>query len=279
MDLLQWERNPWGQDILVRISWDLLWAAAIAGALFIVAHLIFRRVWLGRIAAGPADAAGPPRTAVPARVVRHSAGARAFHAVMAAAMIVLLVTSFLPVLGIRFAWVTLHWVAGLVLIATVLGHVVHATVWGDWRAVAMARGDLADVRRRLRRALGQPTEPPAKPAKYPLPNRLYHHVTTITAGIAIGTGVLMMVRVPTPFFTRNPYLLADSTWGWVYVAHGLSAVLFVTLVMAHVYFAILPEKRWMTRSMVRGWISRDEYLQHHDPTRWPAGAASEGGDE
>ena len=30
----------------------------------------------------------------------------------------------------------------------------------------------------------------------------------------------MMSRVRTPLFTRNPYLLADTTWGFTYVLHG-----------------------------------------------------------
>jgi formate dehydrogenase subunit gamma len=42
----------------------------------------------------------------------------------------------------------------------------------------------------------------------------------------------------------------------------------ITLIMAHVYFALRPEKLWMTRSMFRGWISREEFLAHHDPKRW-----------
>ena len=64
------------------------------------------------------------------------------------------------------------------------------------------------------------------------------------------------VRVENPILTRNPYLLADSTWGWVYVLHGLSAVGLVGLIIAHVYFAVLPEKWWMTMSMIAGWITR-----------------------
>jgi formate dehydrogenase subunit gamma len=43
----------------------------------------------------------------------------------------------------------------------------------------------------------------------------------------------------------------------------------ITLIMAHVYFAVRPEKLWMTRSMFSGWISRENYLRHHDPQRWP----------
>ena len=80
----------------------------------------------------------------------------------------------------------------------------------------------------------------------------------------------MMVRVRTPFFTRNPYLLGDTTWGLTYVVHGLAGVGLVGLVIAHVYFAVRPEKWWITKSMLLGWITRRQYLEHHDPERWVA---------
>jgi formate dehydrogenase subunit gamma len=62
--------------------------------------------------------------------------------------------------------------------------------------------------------------------------------------------------------------LPDATWGVVYVLHGLAALLLITMVMTHVYFALRPEKRLFTRSMIKGWITRAEYVEHHDPERW-----------
>ena len=38
MDFLTWGRNPWGQQILTHVSWDLLWASLFAGIMFLVAH-------------------------------------------------------------------------------------------------------------------------------------------------------------------------------------------------------------------------------------------------
>jgi hypothetical protein len=52
------------------------------------------------------------------------------------------------------------------------------------------------------------------------------------------------------------------------VLHGLAGVGLVGLVMAHVYFAVRPEKWWITKSMLLGWITRRQYLEHHDPERW-----------
>ena len=57
---------------------------------------------------------------------------------------------------------------------------------------------------------------------------------------------------------------------------GLGAMGMITLIMAHVYFAVRPEKLWMTRSMFSGWITRDDYLRHHDPQRWPVAEATAG---
>ena len=282
MDFLQWEQNPWGQEILVRISWSLFWIALVAGALFVVVHLIFRRTLLPKIkaAAAAAGEGAAPGTSVgiPERVERHSSASRGFHWLMSVAMFVLLITGFAPVVGIQFAWVTIHWIAGLVLMGCVLFHIVHATVRGNWRAVWFESTDIADVRRRIRRAMGRPTEQPAKDPKYALPNRLYHHAVVITSVMAIGTGLMMMVRVETPFWARDPYMFTEQTWGWIYVLHGLGSVGLVTLVITHVYFAVLPEKRWITRGMLRGWIHRDEYLEHHDPVRWSIPRSEPGGD-
>jgi cytochrome b subunit of formate dehydrogenase len=86
---------------------------------------------------------------------------------------------------------------------------------------------------------------------------------------AIVTGVFMMFRVRTLFFSRNPYLFGDMTWGLMYVLHGLAGVGLLALIMAHVYFGLRPEKRAITKSMIFGWMSRDFYLKEHDTQRWP----------
>ena len=48
MEWFRWERNPWGQEILIGLSWDLIWVAVAAGALLIVAHaLLYSWRWRG----------------------------------------------------------------------------------------------------------------------------------------------------------------------------------------------------------------------------------------
>jgi hypothetical protein len=86
--------------------------------------------------------------------------------------------------------------------------------------------------------------------------------------------MFMLVRVRTPLFVRNPYLFGDATWGVTYVSHGLAGVGLVGLVIAHVYFAVRPEKWWITKSMILGWITRRQYLEHHEPSRWPVGSGA-----
>ena len=194
--------------------------------------------------------------------------ARAFHWVMAAAMFVLLFTAFLPVVGVKFAWVTWHWIAGLVLTGSIVFHIIHASFWLDFWSIWVGPKDIPELKAEILRELGHDVPGP-KSGKYPLGNRLYH------IGDRGGrtarpspTGVLMMSRVRTPFFTRNPYLFGDATWGVTYVPHGLAGVGLVGLVIAHVYFAVRPEKWWITKSMILGWITRRQYLEHHEPERW-----------
>lgn len=42
MQLLRVARNPWGQEIVLGVSWELLWLFTLAGALFIVSHALYR---------------------------------------------------------------------------------------------------------------------------------------------------------------------------------------------------------------------------------------------
>ena len=270
MDILTWARSPWGEDILAHISWDLLWASLFAGAAFLVAHASYMLLSAHRKRpAAETDALEAAAVAqrVPERIKRHSGAARMFHWVMAAAMFVLLFTAFLPVAGVKFPWVTWHWMAGVVLTASIVFHIIHATFFLDFWSIWVGPKDVPELRAELMREMGRDVPGP-KPGKYPLGNRLYHLAIVVTALTVTVSGVIMMSRVRTPFFERNPYLFSDATWGVTYVAHGLAGVSLVGLVIAHVYFAVRPEKWWITRSMILGWITRRQYLEHHDPNRW-----------
>ena len=271
MDFLSWARSPWGESVLVRISWDLFWAALVGGLLFLLAHggyMLFSQH--RRRDAAEVDRLEAERAGVPDRIERHSFVARVFHWVMATAMFALLLTAFLPIMGVRFAWVQWHWMAGLLLTVSIAFHIIHATLFLDFWSIWVGPKDLPELKAELAREFGREDASTPRPGKYPLGNRLYHLVVSLAGLIVIVTGVLMMWRVRTNLVPRNPYIMSDLVWGLTYVGHGLMGVGFVGLTMAHVYFALRPEKLWITRAMVFGSITRREYLEHHDPDRWVA---------
>ncbi len=199
------------------------------------------------------------------RILRHKGIDRLFHWITAAAVLTLLATGLLPVLGVDFDWLPIHWVAGIVLIVVILFHIVRSLFWQSVRSMLIGPRDLGALASDL--GLGSST---VKEGKYLAAQRLMHHVIALFTLIAIGTGAVMLVKIDTPFWKRQPYWLQESTWGIVYSFHDLAALAFVTLIMLHIYFALRPEKIFYTRSMISGWMTRQDYLDHHDPALWPA---------
>jgi formate dehydrogenase subunit gamma len=190
-----------------------------------------------------------------------------FHWIGAACVLTLLATAFLPIIGVEFGWVTAHWVTGLVLMAAVLFHVVRVLVRGTLGSMWIGRADIVDAVEIAGSALARKL-PSRRPGKYSVAQKFIHHAFAVVVLATLITGGLMLARIDTPWWQRNPYLLPDATWGIVYVAHGLAALLLVTMIMLHVYFALRPEKLKFTRAMIRGWITRQEFDEHHDPKRW-----------
>ncbi len=203
-----------------------------------------------------------------ARVLRHRLAERLFHWLMAASMLVLLVTGFLPVMGVNFAWVDPHWIAGVILTVLVLFHLVRvlffltlSNIWIRWREFAGSVGATTTE------ALGGPRLT-RKIGKYSVGQKAFHHAVAVVVLVAIATGLVMMVGIDGPFWERNPFIVSESSRGLIFVLHGFAGLISITMVMVHVYFGIRPEKMYMTRSMIRGWISREEYERHHDPEMW-----------
>lgn len=191
------------------------------------------------------------------KVQRHAGIDRLFHWVNAATMFVLLGTSLLPLVGIRFAWVEIHWIAGIVLTIGVVFHTLRALIWQGLRTMLLGGRDIAEATGKV------------LPGKYSLAQKLMHHAFSLSLLVAVVTGVLMMVKSGTPFFERDPYLYTLKTWGVITLLHDLSALLAVFLVIVHVYFSLLPEKGMYLRSMIKGWMTREEVRQNHDVARWP----------
>lgn len=276
MGLIQWAISPWGKEVPIHIAWFLIWVCAIAGLLFMIVHALYVGIFAKpkKFAVNDSPAV---IAAVPERVPRHSFVARAFHWVMAISMFALLITAFLPKVGMKFDWVTYHWIAGLVLSASVIFHIVHASFWLDFWSIWPDKIDVRDAKRRLLRALGKDAPAPDRFAKYPLENKFYHFVILCSGLAVIFTGLFMMKRVNTfGIFTRNPYIFGDMTWGLMYVLHGLAGVGLIALIMVHVYFGIRPEKLPITKSMIFGYMSREFYLEEHDPQRWLIEKAKKG---
>jgi formate dehydrogenase subunit gamma len=182
------------------------------------------------------------------RIVRHAGVDRAFHWLTAAAVLTLMATGLLPVLGVRFNWVVIHWITGVVLILLVLFHIVRSLIWQHFKTMWFTSEELS------RKKVG----------KYSVAQKLMHIAMTLMILGAAITGAFMLAKMDTPLWKRDPYVLAQETWGVVYAIHGLAALSAVTLVMIHIYFGLLPENRMYLRAMIKGWITRQELIQHHD---------------
>ena len=266
--LVQWGINPWGEDTLIHAQWGLVYVAFAFGIGFMLAHTLFVKFWPKP--AGPRSAPVNEAAAatVPERVTRHSLAARMFHWIMAASMLTLLGTAMVPIFGLTFDWVQIHWIAGPVLTVSIAYHIIHASFWLDFWSIWLNAEDVSEAIARFKRAVGRSAPAPRKAAKYPWDNKMYHTAIVLSALAVVPTGLFMMKRVETLVFVRDSYLFSDGTWGVMYVLHGLAGIGLVGLTMAHIYFAIRPEKLWITKGMVFGDISRQDFLEHHDPQRW-----------
>tara|TARA_B100000315_G_C14578133_1_gene588996 strand:+ start:1400 stop:2068 length:669 start_codon:yes stop_codon:yes gene_type:complete len=202
------------------------------------------------------------------KVVRHKLPDRIYHWTMAATVIVLLATAFLPIAGLKFPWVTAHWIAGVILGVIVIVHIIRALIWQDRLAMSIGLSDIKLALQAVKWVLRKRNDPPEKPGKYPLLQKLYHHGIAAIVLVLIGTGGVLLAKIDTPFWQRNPYMLSAETWGYIYVFHDLASMAALAMLMIHIYFAIRPEKLWITRSMILGWITGQEYHDNHDSEAW-----------
>jgi len=186
------------------------------------------------------------------RVRRHAGVDRLFHWLTSVALFTLMATGLLPVLGVKFDWVVIHWSVGIFLVVLVLFHMVRALFWQ--RIKSMLWFTAQEI-------AGEQV------GKYTVAQKLMHHAMTLMVLGAVITGCLMLMKMDTPLWKRDPYVLSQATWGVIYVIHGIAALSAVTLVLIHVYFAIIPESRVYLRAMIRGWITREELIEHHEPGR------------
>ena len=148
-----------------------------------------------------------------ARVLRHHLADRLYHWTMAAALLTCLFTAFLPILGWKFEWVTAHWIAGIVLTVAVLFHIVRALFWQDFWSMVIGPRDLRKSWRLVARALGFGGPVPQRDAKYSPLQKSFHMLVAVVVLAIVATGLLMLSKIDTPFWRRNPYWLADFAVG------------------------------------------------------------------
>lgn len=194
---------------------------------------------------------------------RHRLADRLYHWIMASTVIVLGATGFLPIVGIRFDWVPIHWISGVVLVLAVLFHLVR--VFAVHRAAEMGPGP-DDARQVLRAAAGRDLTGLA-PAKYDAFQKGMHLAVSVSVLALIATGVVMLAKIDTALWRRVPAILSDQTWGVIYVVHGVAALAILFLVIVHVYFALIPAHRAYLRGMVTG--RGPELARNPDPAGRP----------
>jgi len=245
LDIATYKNDVWGQEVIRGVSWDLLWLVIVAAFIAIAAHAIFEA----------SQKRGDRPSSEGARVNRHDAIDRAFHWVMAGSVFVLLVTGIFPIIGLEFAWLEIHWIAGIVLTIVVVFHILRSFTQ-DLGSMAVGPGDLKE-------ALDGTT----KPGKYSPAQKTMHAVVTILTLGVIVSGILMFLQIETPWWERSNSM-PEATLGLVFFIHGISTLGLIGVLCLHIYFALRPEKLFYTRSMISGWISREELAAHHDPQRW-----------
>jgi len=196
------------------------------------------------------------------KIVRHKLQDRIFHWAMALCMIMLIFTGISPVIGIEFDWVPIHWISGTIFTILIIWHLIRSIFFQDifsmWINFSEVRSFIIAI---FKNKL-------LKSGKYSIAQKLLHNTVTVISLVAIITGILLMVRIDTPLWERNPYLFDQSTWGWIYVFHGLSSLCFISIIIIHIYFAIRPEKFFYTRSMIFGSISKKDFDENHDDKLW-----------
>lgn len=201
------------------------------------------------------------------KLIRHRLADRLIHWLFAISVLILLATGFLPVVGVNFEWVTLHWAAGLGVLLFLILHIIRRTaplalqrIWFGFKDIELSIQGWRTGHVRT--------------GKYSPAQKLMHHGVALLVTLTLITGLFMMVRVDTPLWERNIYLFQDGTWGIIYTLHGICALALLSTVMLHIYFALRPEKLLYTRSMIKGWLTQQEFDRHHDPALWPEAEAS-----
>ncbi len=247
-EIVRYRRDVWGEDVILGVSWDLLWVVAVAVLVLLAAHAIVMAL-LANKKMDKVSSAGR-------RVNRHDAIDRVFHWVMAVSIFALIITGIAPILGWRISWLNIHWIAGCLLTFVIVVHTIRALFWQDFKSMILSPKDF-----------GEPFDSSKKPGKYSFEQKGMHWAMTIVVLGVIITGVFMFLQIDTPFWDRTNSMPEDQL-GLMFLLHGLTTLALIALTASHIYFALRPEKLFYTRSMFKGWISEAEMTANHDTTKW-----------
>ena len=146
-EIVRYKRDVWGEEVILGVSWDLLYVVFMAIVVLLDVHAIVMA------ALAKKDLARP--TADGRKVVRHDAVDRWFHWLMAVSILALIFTGVSPILGLRIAWLDLHWMSGLLLTFLVVAHIIRASFWQDFKSMLLVPKDF-----------GEPFDSSRKPGKY-----------------------------------------------------------------------------------------------------------------
>jgi cytochrome b subunit of formate dehydrogenase len=247
VDIIRYRQDVWGEEVILGVSWDLLWVISVAAFVLLAAHAIFM-------------AALAKKKALPSsegkRVNRHDAIDRAFHWIMAGSVLVLIATGIAPIVGLRISWLNIHWIAGLVLTFVCVFHIIRAMFWQDFKSMLLGPADFKE-----------PFDETIKPGKYSFEQKGMHWAMTVLVVAVVATGVILFLNINSPWWDR-PSVSDEGSLGIYFLLHGTATLGLIAFTAIHIYFAVRPEKRFYTRSMVTGWISEAEMKENHDTSKW-----------
>ena len=98
--IVRYKRDVWGEEVILGVSWDLLWVVAVAVLILLAAHAILMAALANKKMDKP--------SAEGRRVLRHDIIDRLFHWVMAASIFVFILTGIAPIVGLRLALLHMH---------------------------------------------------------------------------------------------------------------------------------------------------------------------------
>jgi len=219
VDIIRYRQDVWGEEVILGVSWDLLWVISVAAFVLLAAHAIFM-------------AALAKKKALPSsegkRVNRHDAIDRAFHWIMAGSVLVLIATGIAPIVGLRISWLNIHWIAGLVLTFVCVFHIIRAMFWQDFKSMLLGPADFKE-----------PFDESIKPGKYSFEQKGMHWAMTVLVVAVVATGVILFLNINSPWWER-PSVSDEGSLGIYFLLHGTATLGLIAFTAIHIYFAVRP---------------------------------------